>query len=312
MMVVQQVHPSIRIPWVEDTEWNDEQEAKAETVLRENLERCRIRADDAHNSSSESAWNRFYEQHQTNFFKDRHWPAAAFPEEFSTDTGVLCEVGCGVGNTLLPLLNDHHSNWTVLGLDLSPTAIAVLQQDARFQRFTTRGQASCFVADISQPNSLPPSVQSVATVTSLFFCLSAIDPNNHEIAVRNAASTLRRRRGSHHQQQQQSSSAVSGGGVLVFRDYGRYDEAQLKLGRQRHKLLDDNFYRKNDGTCCYYFTVERVRELFAGTCGLEELECGYIRRVYTNRSEQTQRRRVWVQARFRIPSCAVDDDDVNA
>ena len=94
-------------------------------------------------------------------------------------------------------------------------------------------------------------------------------------------------------------STLRPGGVLVLRDYGRYDEAQLKLGRQRHKLLGANhFYRKHDGTCCHYFSVERIRELLGAHQDLKELECRYIRRVYKNRAENSERRRVWVQARF--------------
>jgi hypothetical protein len=88
-------------------------------------------------------------------------------------------------------------------------------------------------------------------------------------------------------------------GVLVFRDYGRYDEAQMKLGTSRNKQLDnENFYRKHDGTKCYYFTLEDIRDLFESKAGLKVLELDYIRRVYRNRSKNEMRRRVWVQGRF--------------
>lgn len=226
----------------------------------------------------------------------------------------LVEVGCGVGNAMLPLLaNSNKTNvqWTVYGLDLSSVAIDLLQQDPRFIKHSAAAAAPSDLddvnmdrqqqqerrafgatCDISIKGSIPRHFLGVATVTSLLFCLSAIDPAKHGIAVQNAVATMQP------------------GAVLVFRDYGRYDEAQMRLGTQRGKLLpatattdgtaDRSFYRKHDGTKCHYFTVEYVRRLFVTSGLLEPLECRYIRRVYKNRSAGgTERRRVWVQARFR-------------
>ena len=46
------------------------------------------------------------------------------------------------------------------------------------------------------------------------------------------------------------------GGVLLFRDYGLYDHAQLRFGRG-HKIAD-NFYVRQDGTRAYYFSEGNV------------------------------------------------------
>ena len=86
--------------------------------------------------------------------------------------------------------------------------------------------------------------------------------------------------------------------------------AQIKLGKA-DKELGDNFYRKGDGTGCYYFSLNDLCDLFVNKDDddddtskngkLELLELDYIQRVYRNRGEGTTRRRVWVQGRFRKP-----------
>ena len=331
--------PERVIPWVEDI-WTTIDEHEAATILQERTEQCRITDQDYKTKkfrvNDTTAWNQFYQSHQSNFFKDRHYFVKEFPQEFTmsfgedndmtcfnnthfnTTSGImvplggtapmitniqrrcLVEIGCGVGNAMLPLLgsdrcsnddqvsNDMHVRqsiqWTVYGFDLSSAAIDILRRDIRYQQALQLNRTYCDVCDISIPNALPSYVQNVAHVTSLIFCLSAIHPTKHSIVIQNVVSTLQ-----------------PGKGILIFRDYGRYDLAQIKLGTQRAKLLDtDNFYRKHDGTKCYYFTIEDLEQLVQQQCGaLEVLELRYIRRKYTNRSMQCERRRVWVQGRFR-------------
>jgi hypothetical protein len=310
------------VPWVVD-EWTVRDEQEASTILEGQMEQCRITDQEYKTKkfriNDTMAWNRFYQSHQSNFFKDRHYFVKEFPEEFTLsvdDTSTtlttsrthvhqrcLVEIGCGVGNAMLPLLGSdrctdtgtegtvlhkvdqlHPIQWTVYGFDLSSTAIDILRNDVRYQQALKLNRTYCDVCDISIPNALPSYVQNVANVTSLIFCLSAIHPSKHSIVLQNVTSTLQ-----------------PGNGILIFRDYGRYDLAQIKLGTQRSKLLDvDNFYRKHDGTKCYYFTMEDIEDLIQQQNGaLEILELRYIRRKYINRSLQCERRRVWVQGRFR-------------
>lgn len=272
--------------WEED-EWTAEEEEKVQAKLDSNKLRCRVvnknTAETSNHRENAQAWDRFYTSHQTNFFKDRHYLATTFPNEFGSsqenENPCLVELGCGVGNAMLPLLEDKTNNWTVYGVDHSQVAIDLLQKDPRF--VASEGcRAHAATGDLNVASDDFPFAGK-ATVASLLFCLSAVD--NLSVAAHHAARALRP------------------GGVLVFRDYGRYDQAQLSLGAQRNKLLADNYYRKHDGTKCYYFSLEDLQELFVEQEGLEALELRFLKRIYRNRSTGEVRRRVWVQARFRKP-----------
>lgn len=264
--------------WQED-EWTEEDTLEAEQILKESQERCNVPANQYSRPPCKD-WDEFYENHRTNFFNDRHYLRKAFPEEFATPS-TLVEIGCGVGNAILPLLKD---GWTVWGLDFSPVAIDLLRRDERFQQ--SQSHAHAHVWDISYappPKLFPLAWFGVANVSTLLFCLSALHPNDMVQAAQNVAATLKK------------------GGTVCVRDYGRYDEAQLKLGTSRGKRLGEHFYRKHDGTRVYYFSLQDLERLFGQVAGLEVLELGYIRRMYHNRATGERRRRVWVQGRFRKP-----------
>ena len=181
-----------------------------------------------------------------------------------------------LGTPSSPLM-EAKPTWTIYGFDLSSVAIDLLRQDPRFIQAGPRAHAH--VWDIASTDPPPPTMTTMADLGTLLFCLSAIHPDHMVRAMQNVVSTLKP------------------GGILLFRDYGRYDEAQLKLGTARGQRLADNFYVKTDGTKCYYFTLEDMQTL-CDKSGLKVLALQYIQRVYWNRAQDQQRRRVWVQGRF--------------
>jgi methyltransferase-like protein 6 len=313
-------------------QWTEQDSIKAEKELSENLSKCNIlenspagRGTFFINKLEKEAglnWDKFYSSHQTNFFKDRHYLEKAFPDEFGIvygnsslkvdpngeiadvlDVGgnfTIAECGCGVGNTVLPLLELDpvvhvpgkngvvKKNLVVLGFDFSSTGIQLLQQDTRYIKANNEGRSHAAVWDITRtpPSDVMVNFANATDISLLLFCLSAISPGE---PMKNAAVHV--------------AQTLKPGGTLIFRDYGRYDEAQMKLGKSRGKRIGENFYVKHDGTRCYYFELKDLEYLFstqAGT-GLEVLELKYIQREYSNRSDDTVRRRIWVQGRFRKP-----------
>ena len=93
-------------------------------------------------------WDLFYKRNSTHFFKDRHWITREFPEllgpliELAVDPGtqpgqdvngggnphkvVILEAGCGVGNTVFPLLEENKDLF-VYACDFSLKAIDLLK-----------------------------------------------------------------------------------------------------------------------------------------------------------------------------------------
>lgn len=194
-------------------------------------------------------------------------------------TKTLLEVGSGVGNAALPLLEITPA-LKIVAIDFADTAIALLKQQPLYD--PTRVDAS--VCDITQ-DALPAAAFADGGVDfALFlFCLSALHPDKMRAAVAKVA------------------ASIKPGGKLFFRDYGRYDQAQLRF-RSGHKL-QDNFYVRSDNTRAYYFTTDELLEIMQ-SAGLECVENEYIRRQYVNRQQNIVRFRVWVHGIFQKPLTA--------
>lgn len=265
-------------------EWSKEQEDAADAKVAANsavvLNPHQVQE---YEDKADTYWDRFYETHQQNFFKDRHWLFTEFAEllrdkSSSPDTDFkIFEIGCGVGNTMMPILQMNlDANLFVYGCDFSSVAIDLLKQQPSYDE--TR--CCAFVLDATSDDWNVPFEPNSMDVILLIFMLSAIDPSKSGHVIQEAYKLLKP------------------GGLLLFRDYGRHDLAQLRF--KTGHCLGDNFYVRGDGTRAYFFTEEELHHLFT-SCGFQKEEMFVDRRLQVNRGKKLQMFRIWIQAKYRKP-----------
>ncbi|KAJ1973326.1 hypothetical protein H4R35_004177 [Dimargaris xerosporica] len=220
-------------------------------------------------------WDKFYKRNTTNFFKDRHWVDREFEElryRKGSDTKKILEVGCGVGNFIFPLLESNPGLFAY-ACDFSPRAVEMVKSHAQYD--TARCQA--FVCDLTADelsDTVPPAT---IDLVSMIFVLSAIPPEKMPNVIRNIYQVM------------------APGGVVLFRDYGIYDAAQLRF--KPGSKLDENHYVRQDGTMSYYFAQDQLEKLFT-QAGFKPVSVEYVIRKTVNKKENIDVDRVFIQAKF--------------
>eukprot|EP00455_Lapot_gusevi_P034374 TRINITY_DN3787_c0_g3_i1.p1 TRINITY_DN3787_c0_g3~~TRINITY_DN3787_c0_g3_i1.p1 ORF type:complete len:337 (-),score=92.10 TRINITY_DN3787_c0_g3_i1:52-1011(-) len=240
---------------------------------------------DKYEKEASKNWDKFYKRNETNFFKDRHYLDREFEElhveltecEQKGERRCLLEVGCGVGNTIFPLLEKNPS-LCAYGVDFSPRAI---QRQERYD--PTR--CAVFVCDMTQdplPEAIPP-----LDYATMVFVLSAIHPEKMPAAVQKVYDRLKP------------------GGWVFFRDYARFDLTMLRF--KPGSKIAENFYVRWDGTRTAFFTRESLAELF-GNAGFVIKENLYHRKTITNKKTGQSMKRVWLQLRCQKPLLPTPED----
>lgn len=261
------------------------------------------------NSDPAKWWNLFYKNNSDKFFKDRKWLKQEFPvlgEVMKTDAGpkVVLEVGAGAGNTAFPIVaQNENEHLRVHACDFSRKAVEVMRSSEEYNE----KYMSADVWDIAGEGegALPPGLSEESVdVVVLIFIFSALAPDQWERAVSNVYRVLKP------------------GGLILFRDYGRGDLAQVRFKKGR--WMGENFYVRGDGTRVYFFEKEELEHIWCKwspktgmppfkpsegaengsssddqTTGFEALELAADNRLIVNRQKKLKMYRCWMQARFR-------------
>ncbi|KAJ7105113.1 methyltransferase [Mycena crocata] len=194
-------------------------------------------------------WDNFYRMMSDNFFRDRKWLHNEFRElitasEPEAGPTTIVEVGCGVGNAIFPLLSANRNPQLALrAYDYSKHAIKLLQENPLYAS-PPCGTIEADVWDLTSEQLPVGIVPGCANIVIMVFVFSALHPDEWSRAVANVHKILKP------------------GGLVLFRDYGRYDMAQLRFKTGR--LLADNFYIRGDKTRVYFFEMDELSLLFTG------------------------------------------------
>ncbi len=273
----------------DSVEWDAKQQEAAEHIISSQLKaKMSLEEFKKIDTHADEYWNDFYSIHNNKFYKDRHWLFTEFPElRFeSTDkekidegsSKIIFEVGCGVGNTIFPILQQVlDSNIHSYCCDFSETAIQILKSNESYDS----NRCSAFTYDITREDRELPFETNSVDIILMIYTLSSICPSKMKYVLRKLYEYLKP------------------GGLLLFRDYGRYDLSQLRFKSGR--CISDNFYARGEGTLVYFFDKEEVATMFQNS-GYQVIQNICDRRLQVNRRKQLKMYRIWIQGKFQKPS----------
>lgn len=171
----------------DDVQWNEEQEVMARKMVAANSEvKLSHEEIEKYETNANKYWDSFYGIHTNRFFKDRHWLFTEFPElnfdaSSSNENNIQCtraifEVGCGVGNTIFPILQySKNCNIFVYGCDFSQQAVDILRANSDYDS----EKCHAFVLDVTSEDWNVPFEENSLDIVVLIFVLSAIKPEKY-------------------------------------------------------------------------------------------------------------------------------------
>ncbi|KAM7343197.1 tRNA N(3)-cytidine methyltransferase METTL6 [Cochliomyia hominivorax] len=237
-------------------------------------------------AQAQKHWDLFYKRNETRFFKDRRWTTREFQELIQEDDindntngcRKLLEVGCGVGNFVYPLMEELEAlgqlNNYFYACDFSPRAVEFVRKNPKYDE----NKIKAFQCDLTTDMLHEYIPANTLDIISMIFVLSAITPEKFDIVIKNLRKVLKP------------------GGIVLFRDYGRYDMAQLRF-KSGHKIAE-NFYMRQDGTRSYYFAEQELAKLFKDN-GFEIICNSYVHRRTLNVKEGIDVPRIFLQGKFK-------------
>ena len=266
-------YPKKEYEYVHDFEWNEDLEKEALEIINENNEN--VESLEEFLDTQNKNWEKFYKFNKTNFFKDRHYILEEFLElkNDKRDKITLLDMGCGVGNSFYPLLT-RLPNLYVNAFDFSKRAVNMAKTHPMYEKEKYR--INLYDLDLVKDN-IPNKNNDYGI---LMFVLSAIKPEEHEKVI------------------DKISKVINKGGILYFRDYARYDMAQLRFAKRKKNRVGDNLYMRKDKTLSYFFDKNEIENLFI-KYGFSIVNSNVICRLIENRKENKKMHRLWLQIKFK-------------
>ena len=266
-------YPKKEYEYVHDFEWNEEFEKEALEIIKENNDN--MESFEEFIDTQSKNWEKFYKFNKTNFFKDRHYILEEFQElkNDKRDKITLLDMGCGVGNSFYPLII-RLPNLYVNAFDFSKRAVNMSKTHPMYEKEKYRIN----VYDLDLVKDDIPNKNNDYGI--LMFVLSAIKPEEHEKVI------------------EKISKVINKGGILYFRDYARYDMAQIRFAKRKKNRVGDNLYMRKDKTLSYFFDKTEIENLFK-KYGFSIVNSNLICRLIENRKENKKMHRLWLQIKFK-------------
>jgi len=266
-------YPKKEYEYVHDFEWNDDLEKEALEIIKENSDN--MESFEEFIDTQNKNWEKFYKFNKTNFFKDRHYILEEFLElkNDKRDKITLLDMGCGVGNSFYPLIT-RLPNLYVNAFDFSKRAVNMAKTHPMYEK--EKHRINLYDLDLVK-DEIPNKNNDYGI---LMFVLSAIKPEEHEKVI------------------EKISKVINKDGILYFRDYARYDMAQIRFAKRKKNRVGDNLYMRKDKTLSYFFDKNEIENLFK-KYGFSIVNSNLICRLIENRKENKKMHRLWLQIKFK-------------
>ena len=164
--------------WLDDAEWDEERINEAQMRIKIQGPNAPVFWREKYVKEASKYWHIFYKRNTDHFYKDRHYLHVVFPEllqgpaiDSSDGCTHLLEVGCGVGNAILPLV-DLNPFLSIQCIDFAASAIEILRSNPLVAN--SRGKIKADVCDVIT-DKIPVGMGSQDLVLCMFV-LSAIEP----------------------------------------------------------------------------------------------------------------------------------------
>lgn len=175
-----------------------------------------------------------------------------------------------------PLIEEKHNSYFIYACDFSQRAVDFVKKNELYDETKIKA----FQCDITSESIFDTIKEESVDIITMIFVLSAIHPEKFKIVAANLLRLLKK------------------GGILMFRDYGLYDMAQLRF-KSGNKIAE-NFYVRQDGTRSYFFSLDEAESIF-GTSGFEIEQNNFIQRRTVNKKEEVDVKRWFIQGKYIKP-----------